>query len=315
MSRPSERRGTDPLVRPPFLRDGDRVVVLAPAGPVPVERLDRGLAWLRSVGFDVVEGAALRARGGHGLDFLAGADDRRRDDLVTALLDPTVRAVIAARGGDGTPRLLDDLPWDRLATVEPTIVAGLSDLTCLHQALAGRLGWASLWSPMPGTAVLGGDTPDQGSRDGLLAALVGSADPLRLTGTTLAGGAVVTAPLVGGTLALLSAMVGTPGFRPATGAIAVLEDVGERPYRLERFLTHLRRAGFFTGCRGIAFGDLVDCEPVAQTAAVVRDFVATIDLPAVGNLPFGHGSAQASLWLGRDATLDPGHATLSQDRS
>ncbi len=304
-----------PLVLPRLLSPGDRVAVVAPAGPVPPDRLDRGLGWLRTSGLDVVEGSALRAEAGHGLGFLAGTDSQRRDDLVGGLLDPDVRAVIAARGGDGTPRLLDAMPWDDLAPAEPTIVAGLSDITCLHQAIMGRLGWASLWSPMPGTSVLGGTAPDPWSRLGLLGALgIGSPDTVVLRGATLVDGPAVTAPLVGGTLSLLSAMVGTPGFLPATGAIAVLEDVGERPYRLERFLTHLRRSGFFDGCLAIAFGALVDCLPEQETRAVVDDFAATVDVPAVGQLPFGHGPRQASLWLGRDAILDPGTATLTQPR-
>lgn len=304
-----------PLILPRLLSPGDRVAVVAPAGPVPPDRLDRGLAWLRTAGLEVVEGAALRATSGHGVGFMAGSDDERRRDLVAALLDPDVRAVIAARGGDGTPRVLDDMPWDELARTEPTVVAGLSDVTCLHQALAARLGWASLWSPMPGTAVLGGATPDVGSRLGLLGALgLGAPERLVLTGTTLVAGDRVTAPLVGGTLALLSAMVGTAGFQPAAGAIAVLEDVGERPYRLERFLTHLRRAGFFADCLGIAIGDLTDCTPVAETQAVVHDFATATGIPTVQHLAFGHGPHQASLWLGRVATLDPAAGTLAQDR-
>lgn len=307
------RRSMDPLTQPRLLSPGDRVRVVAPAGPVPPARLDRGLAWLRSLGLEVVEGDALRAASGHGLDFVAGDDDRRRADLVDGLLDPATRAVIAARGGDGTPRLLDGLPWRALARAEPTIVAGLSDLTCLHQAVAARLGWASLWSPMPGTRVLGGDHPDEWSRTGLAAALgVGAPPDVELVGTTLRPGAPVTAPLVGGTLALLSAMAGTAGWQPATGAIAILEDVGERAYRIERFLTHLERAGFFHGCVGVALGDLTDCAPRLQVEATVADFVGRLGLPAVGALSFGHGPRQASLWLGRPATLDPDTARLHQ---
>lgn len=309
----------EPLTLPRLLSPGDRVRVVAPAGPVPRGHLDRGLAWLRHVGLDVVEGDALWVRGGHGLDFMAGDDAARRDDLLAGLLDPATRAVIAARGGDGTPRLLDAMPWEALAGIEPTIIAGLSDLTCLHQAVAAHLGWASLWSPMPGTAVLGGDVPDQWSRAGLTGALGLHQQARRrqdrdrtLTGTCLHAGSPVTAPLVGGTLALLSAMAGTAGWQPATGAIAILEDVGERAYRIERFLTHLRRAGFFDGCVGVAIGDLTDCEPADQVAAVLADFVAELEIPTVGGLSFGHGARQASLWLGRTATLDPTTATLHQ---
>jgi muramoyltetrapeptide carboxypeptidase len=298
---------------PPLLAPGDRVAVVAPAGPVHEARLERGLAWLREAGLTVVEGRSLRRHGGHGLPFLAGDDDARRADLAEALLDPAVRAVLAARGGNGTPRLLDGLPWDELATAAPTIVAGLSDLTCLHQALAARLGWASLWSPMPGSEVLAGDEPDAWSREGLLRALGlvdRAAEPL--AGRRLVDGPPVTAPLVGGTLALLCAMAGTPGAHPAAGAIAVLEDVGERAYRIERFLTHLRRSGFFDGVVGVAIGDLTDCGPEDEVATVVADRLTDLGVPVVTHLPFGHGPRQASLWLGRPATLDSVTATLTQ---
>lgn len=317
------------LRRPTLLRPGDRVEVVAPAGPLDPSRLERGVAWLRTAGLDVVVGDHARAAAGHGMSFLAGEDGDRRHDLAGALLDPGVRAVVAGRGGDGIPRLLDDMPWDRLAATEPTVVAGLSDVTGLHQAVAARLGWATLWSPMPATEVLagagttagpepagdGGGRVDEWSRDGFLQALWNDpASDLVLSGTTLTGSHVVTAPLVGGTLALLSAMAGTAGFQPAAGAIAVLEDIGERAYRIERFLTHLRRAGFFDDVVGVAVGNLVDCRPPEQVTAVVTDRLGNLGVPVVTDLPFGHGPRQASLWLGRNATLDPIAGTLSQSR-
>lgn len=316
-----------PLRLPRLLRPGDRVAVIAPAGPLDPRRLERGVEWLRDAGFDVVVGSQARATSGHGMQFLAGPDVDRRHDLVTALLDPEVRAVVAGRGGDGTPRLLDALPWGRLATTEPTIVAGLSDITALHQAVAARLDWATLWSPMPATEVLagagtaagpepaadGGGRVDEWSRAGLLRALRDeSAADLLLEGTTLVEGRPVTAPLVGGTMALLSSMAGTAGFHPASGAIAVIEDIGERAYRIERFLTHLRRAGFFDDVVGVAVGDLVDCRPPDQVAVVVTERLGDLGVPVVTDLPFGHGRRQASLWLGRNATLDPAAGTLSQ---
>lgn len=316
-----------PLRLPRLLQPGDTVAVIAPAGPLDPSRLDQGVAWLRDAGFEIVVGAHARATSGHGMQFLAGSDADRCDDLVTALLDHRVRAVVAGRGGDGTPRLLDDVPWDRLDGTEPTILAGLSDITALHQAVATRLGWATLWSPMPATEVLagagsaagpepagdGGGRLDRWSRAGLLRALSDHPAPdLVLEGKTLTGGPPVTAPLVGGTLALLSSMVGTPGFHPAAGAIALIEDIGERAYRIERFLTHLRRAGFFDDVVGVAVGNLVDCRPPDQVTTVVTDRLGNLGVPVVTDLPFGHGRRQASLWLGRNATLDAAAGTLAQ---
>lgn len=305
----------DPLTRPSLLTDGARVRVVAPAGPVPVAALDRGMAWLRGLGWEVVEGASLRATRGHGVGFLAGQDGSRHDDLVAGLLDPETRAVLAARGGTGTPRLLDDLPWGRLARLEPTIVVGSSDLTALHQAVARRLGWASLWAPMPAGPCLAGPDPDPWSRRGVVEALdTGPHPDLVLTGSTWRAGPVVSAPLVGGTIAVLSALQGTDTSLAGRGAIVVLEDVGERPYRLQRFLTHLRRTGFLDGAVGFALGQFVDCRPVEDTRSVLLDALGGRAVPVVADLTFGHGDRQASLWLGRSATLDPDRGTLTQRR-
>jgi muramoyltetrapeptide carboxypeptidase len=309
-----------PLTLPPLLTPGARVSVVAPSGPVPADRLDRGLAWLRAAGLDPVEAPGLRRRGGHGLEFLAAADEDRAADLAEAWCDPEVAAVLCGRGGDGAPRLLERLPWARLAAAGPRVFAGLSDITALHQALACRLGVATLWSPMPGTRALAGrsagEPADAWSRRGLLDALLTepSTPQAVLHGETLTAGATVEAPLVGGTVSLLAAMAGTPGALPADGAIAVLEDVNEEPYRIERFLTQLRRSGFFVGVAGVACGDFPDCGAPERLRRVLHDRLGDLGVPVVLGLPFGHGPRQASLWLGRPATLDPRAGTLSQPR-
>jgi muramoyltetrapeptide carboxypeptidase len=304
---------------PALVEPGDKVAVVAPSGPVLPDRLERGLAWLRSCGLEPVEGPGLRHRGGHGMEFVAGDDATRLADLVEAWCDPNITAVLCARGGDGAPRLIEQMPWPRLATAAPKVFAGLSDITTLHQALASNLGVATLWSPMPATRALAGSDgtdPDSWSRQGLLDALLAqSSRPLSvLAGETMAGAGSVDAPLVGGTVSLLAATAGTPGAVPATGAIAVLEDVNEQPYRIERFLTQLRRSGFFDGVRAVACGDFVDCGSPAQLRAVLEDRLGDLGVPVVAGLPFGHGPRQGSLWLGRPATLDADRAMLAQPR-
>jgi muramoyltetrapeptide carboxypeptidase len=307
---------------PPLLDRGDRVAVVTPSGPVLPDRLDRGLAWLRTAGLEPVESPGLRHRGGHGLEFVAGDDHTRLSDLVQAWCDPAVSAVLCARGGDGAPRLLERLPWDRLAAAGPQVFAGLSDITTLHQAFASHLGVATLWSPMPGTSVLAGATStvpaEPWSRQGLLDAITAkpSTSEVVLTGERMGAtaGDPVEAPLVGGTVSLLAAMAGTPGALPATGAIAILEDVNEEPYRIERFLTQLRRSGFFDGVLGIACGDFVACGDPTLLRRVLEDRLGDLAVPVVLGLPFGHGPRQASLWLGRPATLDAGRASLRQPR-
>ncbi|MBA2316932.1 MAG: LD-carboxypeptidase [Euzebyales bacterium] len=304
-------RARPQLRLPPLPRAGDRVALIAPAGPVPPDRIERGLAWLRSLGLDPVPGRHLSRRGGHGLAFLAGDDDDRAADLQEAWCDPRVAAVLCARGGDGTPRLLQRLDWRALAAAQPKPLAGLSDVTALHQAFARRLGVATLWSPMPCTPVLCGPEADATSQQRLAAALLHPGAAVDLSGRPLVGGRA-TAALVGGTLASLSAMVATPDCMPAAGAIAVLEDLGEAPYRVERFLTHLRRAGWLDGVAGVACGDWTACGDPAELDAVLRDRLGDLGVPVVLGLPFGHGPVQSSLWLGRPALLDGDAGRLLQ---
>ncbi|HSK27288.1 MAG TPA: LD-carboxypeptidase [Jiangellales bacterium] len=296
---------------PPLPRPGDRVALVAPSGPVAADRVVRGAEWLRSLGLEPVPGSHLGAHGGHGLPFLAGDDEARAADLQAAWCDPTVTAVLCARGGDGAPRLLEWLDWAAMADARPKPLAGLSDITVLHQAFAARLGVATLWSPMPCTTVLCGPAPDTTSRRRLAAALVDRGSQVELSGRPLAGGTAV-GPLVGGTLSLLSAMAGTRECVPAAGAVAVLEDLGEAPYRVERMLTHLRRSGWFDGVRGVAAGDWTACGDPGELLAVLRDRLADLGVPVVLGLPFGHGRVQSSLWLGRPARLDGGAGTLRQ---
>lgn len=304
------RLPTAGLRRPPRLRRGDRIAVVAPSGPVDGERLAGGVGWLRAEGFGVVLGAHVLARGGHGLPFLAGDDEQRAADLTAAWLDPDVAAVLCARGGDGAPRLLDRLDWVSLAGAPPKVLAGLSDITVLHQAVAARLGLATLWSPMPANRVLAGPEPDPASRSGLLAALLGD-EPVRLAGSSVLRPGRASGPVVGGTLSLLAAMMGTPECVPAGGAIAVLEDVNEEPYRVERMLTALRRAGWFDGVAGVVLGDWVGCGDPAELGAVFADRLGDLGVPVLAGVPFGHGPVQLTVPLGVPAVLDTDEASLA----
>lgn len=136
----------NPLVRPPRLAPGARVAVVAPSGPVPEERLQAGLDILRGWDLDpVVMPHALERQ--RELDYLAGTDEQRAADLQAAWCDPSVAAVLCARGGYGAQRMVDLLDWETMRAAGPKVFAGFSDVTVLHQAFATRLGLVTLYGP------------------------------------------------------------------------------------------------------------------------------------------------------------------------
>jgi muramoyltetrapeptide carboxypeptidase len=295
-------------VRPPRLRPGHHVALVAPSGPVQPGALDRAVALLEGWGLLVRVGAHAGDRTG----YLAGTDADRAADLTAAWRADEVRAVFCARGGYGAHRMVDLVDWAALGAAAPTVLVGSSDATALHEAVAAQLGLVSVFGPMPATDVLAGADPDAASAEHLRRTLFEApATTLRPEPGApgpLAGGSV-SGPLVGGTLSLLAASVGTRWSVPATGAIAVLEDVTESAYRLDRLLTQLLRAGWFDGVLGVALGSWHRCGDDAVHTVVER--LTPLGVPVLAGLPFGHARPQHSLPLGAGAVLDADAATLT----
>jgi muramoyltetrapeptide carboxypeptidase len=190
------------------------------------------------------------------------------------------------------------------------VLVGSSDITALHQAIGARLGVPTLFGPM-----IAGGLFDPVAQENLRHALF---EPDRvLTGpatTTLAPG-VAEGMLVGGNLSLIAAgLAAAEGPAPPEGAIVLLEDVDEAPYRLDRMITQLLRAGWFTGANGIALGSWTRCGPLSDVSAVMADLVGSLGIPAVWELGFGHCAGQLTIPLGVPATLNADEGTLSIDR-
>jgi muramoyltetrapeptide carboxypeptidase len=304
---PVPRRPGRPLLRPPRLRPGQTVAVVAPAGPVPDERLEAGLAVLRSWGLLVREGAHVRGRDSR-FGYLAADDAARATDLMAAWCDPEVVAVVCARGGYGVHRMVDLLDFDALAAAGPKVLVGFSDITGLHSAWASRLGMATVHGPVV-TSLGSGDAA---SREHLRRLLLEPAAGLEVvTGAEALVAGRAEGVLVGGNVALLAADVGTPTARPAADSIAVLEDVGEEPYRLDRMLTQLLRSGWFDRARGIAVGGLTGCGSGDEVRTVVEDRLVPLGVPMLWGVPIGHEPHNLAVPLGVRAALDAGTGTLT----
>lgn len=324
-ARETERIGRDgpPDPRPRRhvrLRPGDRVAVIAPSGLVELDRLEAGCALLRGLGLEVTVGKHVRDRvnldeGGAVRDDwyrLAGTDADRASDLTDAWCDPSVRAVLCARGGYGAARLLDHLDWTALADAtgpEPKILHGSSDITALHVAFGARLGVTTSFGPMAAAQIIAAPGPDEDGEEavaGLRGALFGSGT-IEAAGTSVIRDGRAEGPLTGGTLSLLTAMLGTPHAPPpAAGKIVFLEDVTEKPYRIDRMLTQLLQSGWLDGAAGIALGSFHDCGDPAEAQALFAARLAPLGVPVLAGLPVGHGPRQLTLELGAPAVLDAG---------
>ncbi|ARP73168.1 LD-carboxypeptidase [Streptomyces pluripotens] len=299
------------LVRPPRLAPGARVAVVATSGPVPKDRLQAGFNVLRGWGLDTVPGRHVLAQHRE-FGYLAGTDADRAADLQNAWCDPTVDAVLCARGGYGAQRLVDLLDWDAMRAAGPKIFVGFSDATVLHEAFATRLGLTTLYGPM----AAGIDFIETTRAQQHLRATLFTPETVR----TIASGGTPLVPgrargvTLGGCLCLLAAERGTPHTRPsAGGGLLCLEDVGEETYRLDRYLTQLLRSGWLEGVHGVLLGSWQECADYAEVRPLLADRLGTLGVPVVEDFGFGHCEGALTIPFGVAAELDADGATLTLD--
>jgi muramoyltetrapeptide carboxypeptidase len=275
------------------------VAVVAPSGPCEPDHLEAGCDRLRGFGLDVVVGAHVLDR----TRYLAGDDADRAFDLARAWCDPSVRAVICARGGYGAARLLPLLDWDAMAAAGPKLLHGSSDITVLHAAFGAAFDLVTSFGPMPANHLLGGSPPDPESVESLRRALFSPDESRVFRGTHALCSGRARGPVVGGNLSLLAASMGTPwASSPASGCIILLEDVGEAPYRVDRLLTQLLHAGWLDGAVGFVLGSWDGCGDDVEDTLVER--LAPLGRPILAGLAVGHGRPQLTLPLGVPAALD-----------
>ena len=295
---------------PPAPRPGARVALVAPAGPLRGERdLEHAVANVRALGWEPVVGEHVLDSDG----YFAGRDDARLGDLNRAAADASVDMIWCIRGGYGAMRLLDGVDYDALST-NPRPIIGFSDITALHAAIGPRADLVTFHGP-----TARGELSDF-SRRSLERALAGD-DPFQV-GTPVAAlhSGRATGRLVGGNLALLAALCGTPYAPRYDGAILVLEDVNEAVYRIDRMLVQLRLAGALGRCAGIVFGAFT-AAPEEETGGgarrlddVLAETARALRVPCVSGAPVGHIAEQWTIPLGAMATLDADAGTLTLER-
>lgn len=319
------------LIYPPRLNPGDTLGIIAPASAPPdPKNVDRAVAVLEKLGYRIRFARHAHRR----LGYLAGTDRDRASDIMQMFTDSKVSAILCVRGGYGTARLLPRLDYVSIRA-HPKIFVGYSDITSLHAAFLKQAGLISFHGPMLNSDFAFKDLPHftvQSFLRTLAGAPVraGEAEPIdvaegysRRTVQVLRRG-VACGQLIGGNLALLCTLVGTPWQPVFRNKILFLEDIGEEPYRWDRMLTHLLNARLLQQVSGIAIGLNADCEdPQAKTAKeyrqtltdVLKERLLPLSIPVVTGLPFGHVPHNATLPVGVRVTLDANRGALYLNES
>jgi muramoyltetrapeptide carboxypeptidase len=274
------------VIKPRAVRPGDRIAIVSPASPFAREELDRGVAELRRLGYEPVYEASIfdTAR------FTSGTADTRAAAFMRAWLDPGIAALIAVRGGYGSVQLLPVFDsWVPQDT--PKLFIGYSDNTSLLSWLTCQCGICALHGPMLERRLARGvDGYDSNS---FLTLMQGEGEGLLLApdGLSALRRGEAAGPLFGGTLTQLVGSFGTPfGFDPPEGSILFLEDVNERPYRIDRMLTQLRQSGVLGRARALVFGEMRGCG--AEEGPTVEDVLSAVAAecpgPVLTGFPSGH---------------------------
>lgn len=305
-----------PTIKPNALRPGDTIGVVAPAGPVDRERIDRAVDRLQQRGFRVkTYGDIYRSRG-----YLAGDDATRADELTDAFADPEPAAVWCARGGYGTTRLLDRIDF-RVIRRHPKVFIGFSDITALHLAIGRQCGIVSFHGPNLQDGFGNRDDMPPANEAALWRAVMATEQPGNASGyefdcagpidsalRTIRGGSA-TGRLTGGNLSVIAGLLGTPFELNTDGRILFFEEVNEQPYRVDRYLSQLWLAGKLQTAAGILLGDFSydDDEPAessAVVAALLDDYFSRLDVPVLAGFPAGHGRHNLTLPLEMQVELD-----------
>ncbi len=285
------------MIKPPALKTGDTIGVVAPAGAIIPHELESGVKRLEGLGFRVKLGRSVR----NVFRTMAGTDSERADDLLQMFSDPRIKAIVCARGGYGSARVIPHLDQDHIRK-HPKVFVGSSDITALLLYLVQDCGLVAFHGPMVGPNF--GKAPSPLTEEVFLRVLTqsGPAGPLRLPDVKVLKTGRSEGKLVGGCLSVLCSAMGTPFDLNTEDAILFLEDVKEPPYRIDRMLTQLKAAGKFRKVRGVLFGPMLDCWPQQGAGydleEIILDVLNDLQVPVLFGVPSGHGEHNITLPLG-----------------
>lgn len=289
---------------PPFLRKGDTIAITATARKVSPLEMQPCIDFFKQKGFKVLETQYLYAEDNQ----FAGTDNQRAISLQAAFDDPEIKAIICARGGYGTQRILPLIDFVKFKS-NPKWLIGFSDITCLHAELL-RQGIASIHGPMAFSFIPNRKDPDSLKR--LHHLLLGKIQPIEYRHTLkppLLRPGKTDGVLIGGNLSLLNQLSGTSAQPDPSGKILFIEDLDEYLYHIDRMLQHLKASGWFKGLKGLIVGSMSDMKdnpiPFGKNALqIIADAVQEYDFPIAWYFPAGHEKKNYPIIIGGRYTLE-----------
>ena len=290
------------MITPPYLQKGDTIGLVCPAGFMPLDKVQTAINTLQQWGFNVKVGKTV---GGGSNNYFSATDEERLHDLQEMMDDKNIKAIMCARGGYGTGRIIDELNF-KIFKENPKWIIGFSDITVLHSHLYSNYKIASLHAPM--AAAFNEEGYKNEYVQSLHHALIGREASYTCETHNFNSPGIAEGRLVGGNLALLAHLVGTSSDINTKNKILFIEDIGEYVYNVDRMMYQLKRSGKLEKLAGLIvgkFSDMKDTErPFGQTAEeVIRDIVRDYDYPVCFNFPVSHDKENYALKVGVKYTL------------
>lgn len=295
-------------LKPPALKKGDLIGIVSPASsPDDFSRIEKGVAYLESLGYKVKLGKYVYKR----LGYLSASDDERAEDLNEMFADPQVRAIICVRGGYGTPRILDKIDYGIIKR-NPKIFVGYSDITALQLAIFKKTGLITFSGPMLAVDIY--SNFDAYSEEFFWMILTSKARGIEIKNPdgvdiSVLNHGKAAGTLLGGNLSLLASVVGTRFQPDFNDSILVAEDIGEEPYRIDRYFAQLKNAGILNKISGCILGQFTDCVPKEPEKSltleqIFRDYFGKLKIPVISNLSYGHIPKKITLPIGARVKID-----------
>ena len=273
------------MINPPLLKSGDKVAIVATGRKVSVNNIEPSRNIFASWGMEVITSPNLYS---NAHSYLAGSDAERCSDFQQMIDDPEIKAIVCARGGYGTTRIIDALDFSSLYK-NPKWIVGFSDVTALHLKLF-KAGIKSVHGTMP---LLFSNVESSSSIESLRRSLVGESEVITSKPNPLNKFGKATAQVMGGNLSLVVDAIGTANDPDTNGKILVLEEIDEYKYKIDRMLIHLKRSGKLDNLAGLVVGHMTDIKdpelPFGETIEqIVVSKITKKKYPIAFNFPIGH---------------------------